>query len=61
MEDIPPQYTSLRCSDCQWIDKNSRKSQAEFVCSRCGFTCNADTNASRNVAAGQGGPPHLGP
>ncbi|MFI0960800.1 zinc ribbon domain-containing protein [Streptomyces sp. NPDC021080] len=43
----------------QWgrIDKNSRKSQAEFVCSSCGFTCNADTNAANNVAAGQGGIP----
>ncbi|MFG2056062.1 zinc ribbon domain-containing protein [Micromonospora sp. NPDC048930] len=37
------------------IDKNSRKSQAEFVCFFCGFTCNADTNAAVNVAAGQGG------
>ncbi|MET8138487.1 zinc ribbon domain-containing protein, partial [Streptomyces sp. NPDC005251] len=34
-----------------------RKSQAEFVCSFCGFTCNADTNAAINVAAGQGGIP----
>ncbi|MGW1671632.1 zinc ribbon domain-containing protein [Streptomyces sp. NPDC002324] len=50
-------YTSLRCSACGWIDKNSRKSQAEFCCSSCGFTCNADTNASINVAAGQGGIP----
>ncbi|MFD5515405.1 zinc ribbon domain-containing protein [Streptomyces sp. NPDC127066] len=43
----------------QWgrIDKNSRKSQAGFVCSSCGFTCNADTNAAANVAAGQGGIP----
>ncbi|NUV65099.1 RNA-guided endonuclease TnpB family protein [Streptomyces sp. CAI-85] len=55
VEDVPAPYTSLRCSDCGWIDKNSRKSQAEFVCSSCGFTCNADTNASINVAAGQGG------
>ncbi|MFF4732084.1 zinc ribbon domain-containing protein [Streptomyces mirabilis] len=37
------------------MDKNSRKSQAEFICSSCGFTCNADTNAAVNVAAGQGG------
>ncbi|MEV4451136.1 MULTISPECIES: zinc ribbon domain-containing protein [Streptomyces] len=50
-------HTSLRCSACGWIDKNSRKSQAEFVCSFCGFTCNADTNAATNVAAGQGGIP----
>jgi transposase len=55
VEDVPAPYTSLRCSACGWIDKNSRKSQAEFVCSSCGFTCNADTNASTNVAAGQGG------
>ncbi|MEV7525536.1 transposase [Streptomyces sp. NPDC091371] len=57
VEDVPAAYTSLRCSACGWIDKNSRKSQAEFVCSFCGFTCNADTNASINVAAGQGGIP----
>ncbi|MFI7297190.1 RNA-guided endonuclease InsQ/TnpB family protein [Streptomyces sp. NPDC050121] len=57
VEDVPAPYTSLRCSACGWIDKNSRKSQAEFVCSSCGFTCNADTNASHNVAAGQGGIP----
>ncbi|XKK59171.1 transposase [Streptomyces sp. ARC32] len=57
VEDVPAPYTSLRCSACGWIDKNSRKSQAEFVCSSCGFTCNADTNAAVNVAAGQGGIP----
>ncbi|MFC4502583.1 MULTISPECIES: RNA-guided endonuclease InsQ/TnpB family protein [Streptomyces] len=57
VEDVPAPYTSLRCSACGWIDKNSRKSQAEFVCSSCGFTCNADTNAASNVAAGQGGIP----
>ncbi|MET8138098.1 transposase [Streptomyces sp. NPDC005251] len=57
VEDVPAPYTSLRCSVCGWIDKNSRKSQAEFVCSFCGFTCNADTNAAINVAAGQGGIP----
>lgn len=52
VEDVPAPYTSLRCSDCGWIEKNSRKSQAEFVCVACGFTCNADTNAGINVAAG---------
>ncbi|MET9845250.1 RNA-guided endonuclease InsQ/TnpB family protein [Streptomyces ossamyceticus] len=57
VEDVPAPYTSLRCSACGWIDKNSRKSQAGFVCSSCGFTCNADTNAAINVAAGQGGIP----
>ncbi|WP_017975010.1 RNA-guided endonuclease InsQ/TnpB family protein [Actinopolyspora halophila] len=53
--DVPAPYTSLRCSSCGWIEKNSRKSQAEFVCVSCGFSCNADTNAAINVAAGRAG------
>lgn len=57
VEDVPAPYTSLRCSACGWIEKNSRKSQAEFVCVSCGFTCNTDENAANNVAAGQGGIP----
>ncbi|WP_257003956.1 transposase [Streptomyces sp. SA15] len=57
VQDVPAPYTSLRCSACGWIEKNSRKSQAEFVCVSCGFTCNADENAAHNVAAGQGGIP----
>ncbi|WP_328503401.1 transposase [Streptomyces sp. NBC_00457] len=57
VEDIPAPFTSLRCSACGWIEKKSRKSQADFVCVSCGFTCNADENASINVAAGQGGIP----
>ncbi|MFD6324787.1 RNA-guided endonuclease InsQ/TnpB family protein [Streptomyces sp. NPDC058442] len=57
VEDVPAPYTSLRCSACGWIEKDSRKSQAEFVCISCGFTCNADENAAVNVAAGQGGIP----
>ncbi|WP_234341313.1 RNA-guided endonuclease InsQ/TnpB family protein [Streptomyces sp. NRRL S-646] len=57
VEDVPAPFTSLRCSACGWIEKNSRKSQAEFVCVSCGFTCYADENAATNVAAGQGGIP----
>ncbi|MFD5649778.1 RNA-guided endonuclease InsQ/TnpB family protein [Streptomyces sp. NPDC127039] len=57
VEDVPAPYTSLRCSACGWIEKESRKSQADFVCVSCGFTCNADENAAVNVAAGQGGIP----
>ncbi len=57
VEDVPAPYTSLRCSACGWIEKKSRKSQADFVCVSCGFTCNADENAATNVAAGQGGIP----
>ena len=57
VEDVPAPFTSLRCSACGWIEKKSRKSQADFVCVSCGFTRNADENASINVAAGQGGIP----
>jgi transposase len=57
VEDVPAPFTSLRCSACGWIEKKSRKSQADFVCVSCGFTCNADENAAVNVAAGQGGIP----
>ncbi len=53
VEDVPAPYTSLQCSACKWIEKNSRKSQAEFLCVSCGFTCNADENAANNVAVGQ--------
>jgi transposase len=48
-------YTSLRCSACGWISKDSRDSQAGFCCVACGFTCNADINASINIAAGHAG------
>ncbi|GAA2558524.1 MULTISPECIES: zinc ribbon domain-containing protein [Streptomyces] len=55
--DVPAPYTSLRCRACGWIEKDSRKSQAEFLCVSCGFICNADENAAHNVAAGQDGIP----
>jgi len=34
------------------VDAKSRESQARFVCTACGFACNADLNAARNIAAG---------
>ena len=55
VEKVPAPYTSLRCSDCGWIHKNSRESQAGFSCVNCGFTCNADINAAVNIAAGHAG------
>jgi len=30
----------------------AQKSQALFLCTACGFACNADVNAARNIAAG---------
>jgi putative transposase len=52
VEKINPAYTSQRCSACGHVDRESRESQARFRCTACGFACNADVNAARNVAAG---------
>ena len=51
-EKIKPHYTSQRCSACGQVDPKSRESQAVFRCTACGFACNADVNAARNIAAG---------
>jgi transposase len=52
VEKIKPAFTSQRCSACGRVDAKSRESQARFVCTACGFACNADVNAARNIAAG---------
>jgi putative transposase len=52
VEKINPAFTSQRCSACGRVDPKSRESQAVFWCTACGFACNADVNAARNIAAG---------
>src|SRR5580704_1552244 len=52
VQKISPAYTSQRCSACGQVDANSRESQARFACTACGYACNADVNAARNIAAG---------
>ena len=52
VEKIKPHFTSQRCSACGHVDANSRESQARFACTACGYACNADVNAARNIAAG---------
>ncbi len=52
VEKIKPALTSQRCSACGQVDRDSRKSQAVFRCTACGFACNADVNAAINIAAG---------
>ena len=52
VEKIKPHYTSQRCSACGQVDGKSRESQAVFRCTACGYACNADVNAARNIAAG---------
>ena len=52
VEKVPAAYTSQRCSACGHVDGRSRESQARFQCTACGYACNADVNAARNIAAG---------
>lgn len=48
---VNPKNTSRECSVCGYTDKKNRKSQAEFVCLKCGHTENADYNAAKNISA----------
>jgi putative transposase len=52
VQKVSPAFTSQRCSACGHIAAESRKSQALFACVACGYVCNADVNAARNIAAG---------
>ena len=52
VEKVNAAYTSQRCSACGHVAAESRKSQALFACVACGYACNADVNAARNIAAG---------
>jgi putative transposase len=47
---VDPAYTSQECHRCRWVDKKNRRSQASFICGRCGFVGHADHNAARNIA-----------
>ena len=46
---VNPAYTSQQCSCCGHTAKENRKNQAQFVCTACGFTINADHNAANNI------------
>lgn len=46
---VPPQYTSQTCTSCNSIDKKSRISQSEFVCTSCGYVSNADELGAENI------------
>jgi transposase len=52
VEKVPAAYTSQCCSACGHVARESRESQALFRCTACGFACNADLNAAKNIAAG---------
>lgn len=46
---VDPRFTSQTCSCCGAVDSRSRKSQASFVCTVCGFRDNADHNAAVTI------------
>src|SRR5574344_439673 len=46
---VLPYYTSQECSSCGHVEKGNRLSQESFVCLKCGFSDNADLNASKVI------------
>lgn len=46
---LNPAFTSQRCSCCGWVCERNRKEKA-FKCVKCGFTADADLNASTNLS-----------
>lgn len=47
---VDPAHTSQQCSGCGNIDPKNRQTQADFTCTSCGISLNADTNAAINIA-----------
>lgn len=47
--ELSPTYTSQRCSKCGWVRKSNRKGKV-FKCGKCGYTADADLNASFNIS-----------
>lgn len=48
VEEVQPAFTSQRCSHCGWV-RSANRSGKQFKCDKCGFSCDADLNASRNI------------
>jgi putative transposase len=47
---VNPRYSSQRCSKCGFIHTDNRETQSKFECGSCGFSENADYNASKNIS-----------
>lgn len=46
---VDPRHTSQTCNCCGHVSKENRLTQAKFVCTACGHSANADTNAAKNI------------
>ena len=49
VQKINPRYTSQTCNTCKHTARESRESQALFLCVACGHRANADVNAAKNI------------
>ena len=58
IELVKPAGTSQRCNACSYRHRKNRKSQAVFLCRKCGHTDNADANAAGT--SGTTAPPQSG-
>ena len=45
---VMPQYTSQRCHVCSYTERSNRSGEL-FKCKSCGYACNADVNAAKNI------------
>jgi putative transposase len=48
---VPAAYSSQTCSACGTVDAESRRSQAVFHCTSCGYRDHADLNAAKILLA----------
>jgi putative transposase len=46
---VDPRYTSQTCSECGFVSRDNRKTQAFFRCVSCGHSDNADHNGAVNI------------
>ncbi|MFF0246584.1 RNA-guided endonuclease InsQ/TnpB family protein [Streptosporangium sandarakinum] len=46
---VNPANTSRTCARCGHVAKENRVTQAEFVCTACGYAAHADVNAATNI------------
>ncbi len=46
---VDPRNTSRQCACCGHVDKANRKTQENFLCTRCGHAAHADVNAAINI------------
>ena len=49
--EVPAAYSSQTCSACGCVDAKSRRSQAVFRCTSCGYQDHADLNAAKILLA----------